>query len=110
MAYKNLSAHVDYGLQSFAIRVVCSLRVRQNKIMTKRYRRAYRTVQDWQEATGTNTNELARQIGVSKQHLNNVLKKSRRCSLYIALKLAKITNVPVETICEWPPEYENTAQ
>lgn len=76
--------------------------------MTKRatYRPAYKSVQAWQEATGTNNARLAKQLGCTESHLSNVLRKSRRCSLGLALKLSKIANVPVESIAEWPPEYE----
>lgn len=69
-------------------------------------RPAYKSVQAWQEATGTNNARLAKALGCTESHLSNVLKKSRRCSLGLALKLSKIANVPVETIAEWPPEYE----
>jgi antitoxin component HigA of HigAB toxin-antitoxin module len=71
-----------------------------------KYRPAYRSVQAWQEATGTNNARLAKMLGCTESHLSNVLKKSRRCSLKLALDLSRIANVPVENICEWPPEYE----
>jgi len=77
--------------------------------MPKR-RRAYPTVQAWMAATGTNQAELARRLGVKQPHLSNVLSKSRRCSLYLALKLSHITNVPIEAIVEWPPVYEISEQ
>jgi plasmid maintenance system antidote protein VapI len=72
----------------------------------KAYRPAYKSVQAWQEATGTNNARLAKLLGCKEAHLSNVLRKSRRCSLALALKLSRIANVPVETIAEWPPEYE----
>jgi plasmid maintenance system antidote protein VapI len=62
------------------------------------------------DATGTNNQRLARRLGVAESHLSNVLRKSRRCSLYLALKLSKITNVPIESICQWPPEYEEAVK
>lgn len=74
--------------------------------MAKRFRRAYPTVQAWMEATGTNQSELAKQLGISEPHLSNILSKSRRCSLYVALKITKVTNVPIESIVEWPASYE----
>jgi antitoxin component HigA of HigAB toxin-antitoxin module len=74
--------------------------------MSKKHRRAYLTVQAWMEATGTNQQQLAQAIGISEPHLSNILSKSRRCSLMVALKLAKYTNVPIESIVQWPPEYE----
>ena len=74
--------------------------------MAKHFRRAFQSVQDWQVATGTNNARLARMLGCTESHLSNVLRKSRRCSLALALKLSKISHVPIETIAEWPPEYE----
>ena len=74
--------------------------------MPKRIRRAYPTVQAWMEATGTNQQELARQLGISDSHLSNILSKSRRCSLFLALKISKYTNVPIEALVEWPVPYE----
>jgi len=76
--------------------------------MPSKTRRPYATVQAWQDATGTNNVRLAKQLGITESHLSNVLRKSRRCSLALALKLSKITNVPIETIAEWPSEYEET--
>lgn len=72
-------------------------------------RRAYPTIQAWMDATGTNQRELARAVGMREQHLSNVLRHSRRCSLYLALKLAKHCNVPVEAIKEWPAKYGESA-
>lgn len=77
--------------------------------MAKKPRRAYRTVQDWMVATGTNQARLAKLVGCSEPHLSNILSKSRRCSLDVALKLSRITNVPIETIAEWPSSYEKIA-
>ena len=58
------------------------------------------------DATGTNNRQLAKKLGITEAHLSNVLRKSRRCSFYLGLRLSKLANVPIETICEWPPEYE----
>lgn len=74
--------------------------------MPKKNTRPYRSIQEWMAATGTNQQQLAKEIGISEPHLSNILSKSRRCSLYVALKLSKHTNVPIETIAEWPPQYE----
>lgn len=57
-------------------------------------------------ATGTNQQQLAKLVGCSEPHLSNILSKSRRCSLYLALKLQRITNVAIENIVEWPADYE----
>jgi antitoxin component HigA of HigAB toxin-antitoxin module len=80
--------------------------------MPKQYRtrRAYPTLQAWMDATGTNQQELARLVGIKQPHMCNILRKSRRCSLFIALKLSRITNVPIENIVEWPAEYGEVAR
>jgi len=73
-------------------------------------RRAYPSVQAWMEATGTNQTVLASKIGCKQSHLSNVLRKSRRCSLYLGLRLSHLTNVPLENIVEWPPKYEESGR
>jgi antitoxin component HigA of HigAB toxin-antitoxin module len=72
-------------------------------------RRAYRNLRDWMDATGTNQAELAKLAGIKPPHMSNILSKSRRCSLHLALKLSKLTNVPIEEIAAWPSEYEKSA-
>jgi len=61
-------------------------------------------------ATGTNQRALAAKVGCKQSHLSNVLSKSRRCSLYLALRLMQVTNVPIENIAAWPPEYEEVGK
>lgn len=75
-----------------------------------RTRRAFPTVQAWMDATGTNQAELARLVGIDQSHLSNILRKSRRCSLPVALKLSQVTNVPIEIIAEWPGSYDEVAR
>lgn len=77
--------------------------------MAKKRKRIYPSVQAWKEATGTNSARLAKLVGCKPAHLSNVLSKSRRCSVELALKISKITNVPLEAIVEWPAEYEKSA-
>lgn len=97
------------GLQSSGNPVLC---LQQTDTMSPRHRtrRAFPTVQAWMDATGTNNRRLAGLLGITESHLSNVLRKSRKCSLYLALKISKLTNVPIETICEWPPEYEESVK
>lgn len=73
--------------------------------MAKRVPRAYPTVQAWMVGTGTNQAQLAKELGMSKTHLSNILSKSRRCSLYLALKISRYTNTPIEALVEWPASY-----
>lgn len=74
-----------------------------------RRRRPYPSIQAWLDATGTNQQELARRVGITQGHLSNILRKSRRCSLYLALRLSRETNVPVELIADWPSHYGDVA-
>lgn len=64
--------------------------------------KAYSSLQDWMDRTGTNQTELARRAGLTKPHLSMILRGSRRCSLRTALTLAKVTGVPVEKLTAWP--------
>ena len=64
--------------------------------------REYTSLQDWMERTGTHQAELARRVGMPRSILSMLLKGSRRCSLGNALKLAKVTGVPVEKLTQWP--------
>jgi transcriptional regulator with XRE-family HTH domain len=64
--------------------------------------KAYKSLQDWMERTGTNQTELARRAGLTKSHLSMILKGSRRCSLRHALTLSELTGVPVEKLTKWP--------
>ena len=74
--------------------------------MPKKLQRPYPSIQAWMVATGTNQQQLAKLAGCSEPHLSNVLSKSRRCSLYLALRLSRITNVAIEHIALWPADYE----
>jgi len=71
-----------------------------------KYQRVYPTVRAWMEATGTNQRRLAKRLEVSEPHLSNVLSKSRRCSLGLALKITQLTKVPIESLVEWPAKYK----
>lgn len=64
--------------------------------------KAYSSLQDWMERTGTTQAELARRAAMPQSQLSQLLKGSRRCSLMKALVLSRITGVPVEKLVEWP--------
>ena len=66
--------------------------------MAKSARRAYTSIKDWREATNTKQEELARRIGISATHLANIERRTRGASAGLAVKLSKITNVPIELI------------
>ena len=76
----------------------------------RRTRRPYPTLQAWMDATGTNQVQLAKLAGTSQSHLCNILRKSRRASAILALRLSRVTNVPIENIIEWPSHYEEIAR
>lgn len=64
----------------------------------RRTRRPYPTVTAWMDATNTTQLELAKLLGISQSHLCNVIRGNRKASLDLALQIAKLTNVPIETI------------
>lgn len=64
----------------------------------RRFGRAYPTIEAWCAATGTSQGELAKLLNISQSHLCNVMRGNRKASLQLALKLSKLTNVPIETI------------
>lgn len=66
----------------------------------RRTKRAYPTVHAWMDATNTSQQDLAKLLDISQSHLCNILRGNRRASLNLALAIAKLTNVPIETIAE----------
>lgn len=64
----------------------------------RRAKRPYPTVQAWMDATGTSQLELAKLLNISQSHLCNIIRGNRRASLSLALAIAHLTNVPVESI------------
>lgn len=66
----------------------------------RRTKRAFPTVQAWMNATGTTQQELAKLLNMSQSHLCNILRGNRKCSLALALRIAHLTNVPIETIAQ----------
>jgi DNA-binding XRE family transcriptional regulator len=66
--------------------------------MPRTLRRPYASIKAWRDATGTKQEALAKRIGISQQHLANIECGTRTCSLEVAKKLSKLTNVPIESI------------
>jgi transcriptional regulator with XRE-family HTH domain len=65
------------------------------------------TLNEWMERTGTTGNRLiellkAEGYSLSRGHLSNILKGSRRCSLRTAIALHEITGVSIKSIARWP--------
>jgi DNA-binding XRE family transcriptional regulator len=50
------------------------------------------------DATNTSQPDLAKVLGISQSHLCNILRGKRRAGWDLALQLARLTNVPVESI------------
>lgn len=66
--------------------------------MPRLLKRPYASIKAWREATGTKQEALAKRIGISQQHLANIECGTRTCSLQVARKLSKATNVPLDLI------------
>lgn len=69
-------------------------------MMHRRTKRAYPTIEAWRNGTGTSQGDLAKLLGISQSHLCNIERGNRKASLDLALRIAKLTNVPIETIAE----------
>jgi predicted transcriptional regulator len=77
-------------------------------------RKAYRSLHEWLDRTGTPQFRLAKMAGMSEAALSMMLRGSRRCSILKAIRLYEITGVPVQNLIEWPrvhstPKTEQTA-
>lgn len=73
--------------------------------------RPYESLQDWMERTGTNTTQLAKLAGIGRSHLSYILTRSRRCSIVKAIRLSRVTGVPVEKLIEWKKvKYPSTSK
>jgi plasmid maintenance system antidote protein VapI len=70
-------------------------------------KRDYVSLQDWLERTGTPVQTLARLAEMDRTHLSRVLSHSRRCSISAALRLHRVTGVPVEKLVEWKASEPN---
>lgn len=68
----------------------------------------FTSLQDWMERKGVNGERLREMLReqqgilLSKGHLSNILKGSRRCSLTLAIELHELTGVPIKAIAKWP--------
>lgn len=61
-------------------------------------RKAYPTLQAFIQETGTPQFQLAKRAGIGQAHLSLILSGERTPSLPLALKIARIANIPVETL------------
>lgn len=66
----------------------------------RRPKRVFPTVQAWLSGTGTSQLELAKALNISQSHLCNILRGNRKPSADLAVAIAKLTNVAVETIIQ----------
>lgn len=63
-----------------------------------RRRRAYPTLQAFFDETGTPQFVVAKRLKITQGHLSLILSGERTPSLPLALRLAQLANVPVETL------------
>lgn len=61
-------------------------------------RKAFPTLQAFLDETGTPQFVLAKKARITQAHLSYILSGERTPSLPLALKLAKLANIPVETL------------
>lgn len=61
-------------------------------------RKAFPTLQAFLEETGTPQYVVAKRANITQGHLSLILRGERTPSLPLALELAKIANIPVETL------------
>jgi putative transcriptional regulator len=63
-------------------------------------------VKDWREQAGWSQGELARRLGVSRQTVNAVETDKYDPSLPLALRMAKLFDLPVDQLFldHWEPE------
>lgn len=66
----------------------------------RRPKRIYPTVQAWLAGTGTSQLDLAKALNISQSHLCNILRGNRKPSVDLAVAIARMTNVAVETIVQ----------
>jgi len=66
----------------------------------RQFKRAFRTLAEWQKSTGLSQGDAAKFLGLSQPHWCNILRGNRKPSLNLAIKLSQLTNVPVEAIAE----------
>jgi transcriptional regulator with XRE-family HTH domain len=83
----------------FAIDTLCETR---NASQIMKSKRAYRSLHEYLDRTGTQQQVLARRARMPESLLSMILRGSRRCSLENALRLAELTGVPVERLTKWP--------
>jgi transcriptional regulator with XRE-family HTH domain len=63
-----------------------------------RHRKAYPTLREYLDAEGIEQQILAKRAKITQGHLSLILRGERTPSLPLALRLAKIANVPVESL------------
>jgi len=61
-------------------------------------RRAYLSLADFLQGEGIIQATLAKRAGITQGHLSFIISGDRTPSLPLALKLSRLTNVPVETL------------
>jgi len=63
-----------------------------------RRRKAFPTLHAYMDEMAVSQRTLAKRAGITQAHLSMILSGDRTPSLPLALKLARIANIPVETL------------
>ena len=58
----------------------------------------YRSVADYLEQTGKTQGYLAERLGVSRSHVSLIADRKRQPPLDLALKIVRVTGVPIESL------------
>lgn len=61
--------------------------------------RAYASLREYFDQTGTRQEEVAADLGISGGHLSNIVNGKRVPRLRLAMKISEVTNVPIQAIC-----------
>jgi transcriptional regulator with XRE-family HTH domain len=61
----------------------------------------YGSLEEWLLRTNTPRHILAEMAGISPQALSGFLRLNQRVSVMRAMRLSKITGIPVESLVEW---------
>jgi transcriptional regulator with XRE-family HTH domain len=61
-------------------------------------RRAYTNLAQYLEKTGQSQQALADQLGVTQSHISRIVNGSAEPSLELALHIAELANVPIESL------------
>lgn len=62
---------------------------------------AYNSLEAWLKGTGTRQKVLAKKARVPESTLSLLLSSQRACTIETAMRLSRVTGVPVEKLTDW---------